>query len=96
VLQGFPYISLYAGTSLFNLWSTQDIFLARKIQGEGQSAGNFNQSCILLQELVLGSSETTREKFILNDDLFKFWLVEFVEGDGSFILNKNGYLEFKR
>ena len=67
-------------------------FLLGKIQREGQSAGNFDQSCTLSQELVLASSETTREKLILNDNLFKFWLIGFVEGDGSFILNKNGYL----
>nr|YP_010218789.1 hypothetical protein LK370_mgp034 [Morchella brunnea]UBU98596.1 hypothetical protein [Morchella brunnea] len=31
----------------------------------------------------LGSSETTREAFILKDNIFKFWLIGFVEGDGS-------------
>jgi len=42
-----------------------------------------------------GSSETTRE--ILNDfnDFFVYWFVGFTEGDGSFIVNKSGYLEFK-
>lgn len=70
-------------------------FLLGKIQREGQSAGNFKESCVSIQELSLASSETTRGKFILNDDIFKFWLVGFVEGDGSFILNPNGYLEFK-
>mgnify|MGYP002378500193 CR=1 FL=1 len=62
-----------------------------KIQDEGQSAGN----------LLKGSSETTRETYdytlddiSLNDE-FKLWLIGFTEGDGSFILNKNGSLEFK-
>ena len=26
---------------------------------------------------------------------FKYWFIGFTEGDGSFIINKNGYLEFK-
>jgi hypothetical protein len=55
-----------------------------KIQDEGQSAGNSNRS----------SSETTCEAFKLNDD-FKLWFIGFVEGDGSFIVNKDGYLEFR-
>lgn len=56
-----------------------------KIQDEGQSAGNFNKS----------SSETTREVFKLEDDKFKLWFIGFVEGDGSFIINKDRYLEFR-
>nr|YP_009763312.1 LAGLIDADG endonuclease [Metarhizium rileyi]QIS49090.1 LAGLIDADG endonuclease [Metarhizium rileyi] len=56
-----------------------------KIQDEGQSAGNFN----------ISSSETTREAFTLKDDAFKLWFIGFVEGDGSFIINKDGYLEFR-
>lgn len=56
-----------------------------KIQNEGQSAGNSNRS----------SSETTCEAFILKDDLFKLWFIGFVEGDGSFIINKDEYLEFR-
>jgi hypothetical protein len=39
-----------------------------------------------------GSSETTRE--ILEKD-FREWLIGFTEGNGSFIVNKMGYLEFK-
>lgn len=56
-----------------------------KIQDEGLSAGNS----------VRSSSETTREAFILKNDLFKLWFIGFVEGVGSFIINKDGYLEFK-
>jgi hypothetical protein len=56
-----------------------------KIQDEGQSAGHSNRS----------SSETTCEVFKLKDDKFKLWFIGFVEGDGSFIINKDGYLEFK-
>ncbi len=56
-----------------------------KIQDEGQSAGNLNKS----------SSETTCEVFKLKNDKFKLWFIGFVEGDGSFIINKDGYLEFR-
>ena len=57
-----------------------------KIQEEGQSAGNFI--------LDKGSPETIREA-IKTDNTFIEWFIGFAEGDGSFILNKNGYLEFK-
>lgn len=57
-----------------------------KIQEEGQSAGNFI--------LDKGSSETICEAIKI-DNTFKWWLIGFAEGDGSFILNKDGYLEFK-
>ena len=63
-------------------WSTVYLNYG-KIQEEGQSAGNF-----------LGSSETTREEINI-DEKFKWWFIGFSEGDGSFILNKDGYLEFK-
>ena len=69
-------------------------FLLGKIQEQGQSAGN----CITSQSTLtkdIGSSETTREAFILKDNVFKYWFIGFTEGDGSFIINKNGYLEFK-
>ena len=66
-------------------------FLLGKIQEEGQSAGNFVNS--KLEDK--GSSETTHEAFILKDNIFKYWLIGFTEGDGSFIVNKDGYLEFK-
>jgi len=56
-----------------------------KIQDEGQSAGNSIRS----------SSETTCEAFMLKESLFKLWFIGFVEGDGSFIINKDGYLEFR-
>lgn len=63
-------------------------FLLGKTQEQGQSAGNsINRD--------LGSSETTREAFLLKDNVFKNWFIGFVEGDGSFIINKDGYLEFK-
>lgn len=62
-------------------------FLLGKIQYEGQSAGNMASS--------RGSSETTREAYILKDNLFKSWFIGFSEGKGSFMINKNGNLEFK-
>lgn len=62
----------------------------------GQSAGNQTQpsSC------GVGSSETTcgtlRTFYSFNfNSHFKYWFIGFTEGDGSFIVNKNGYLEFK-
>lgn len=69
-------------------------FLLGKIQEQGQSAGNLTKhSCLEAQGW--GSSETTREAFILKDNLFKFWFIGFVEGKGSFIINKEGCLVFK-
>jgi hypothetical protein len=62
-------------------------FLLGKIQYEGQSAGNLG--------ITPGSSETTREAYILKDNLFKFWFIGFLEGKGYFLINKNGNLEFK-
>ena len=56
-----------------------------KIQDKGLSTGNFN----------IISSEATCEAFILKDDKFKLWFIGFVEGDGSFTLNKDGNFEFK-
>lgn len=81
------------------IWSTQELFLLGKIQMVGQSAGNQ----MLSNDNVLGSSETTRETLSNNDidnslnlnSNFKYWFIGFTEGDGSFIVNKNGYLEFK-
>ncbi len=60
-------------------------FLLGKIQEEGQFAGN-------LINTDKASSETTRDAFILKDFNFMFWFIGFVEGDGSFVINKNGYL----
>ena len=57
-----------------------------KIQEERQSAGNFISD--------KGSSETICEAIKI-DEKFKWWFIGFSEGDGSFISNKNGYLEFK-
>ena len=73
-------------------WSSIDIFNFGKIQAQGQFAGNL--LCEAIDSHNLGSSETKREALIL-DDKFKWWFIGFSEGDGSFILNKNGYLEFK-
>jgi hypothetical protein len=81
------------------IWSTQELILLGKIQMVGQSAGNQTS----LNNDGVGSSETTCETLSnnnidnslnLNSD-FKYWFIGFTEGDGSFIVNKNGYLEFK-
>jgi len=45
-------------------------FLLGKIQYEGQSAGNV--AAAPLVAISHGSSETTREAYILKDSLFKF------------------------
>ena len=71
---------------VMNSWSSVQLMSFGKIQEEGQSAGNIG--------LDYRSSETTREGIKL-DERFKWWFIGFTEGDGSFILNKNGYLEFK-
>ncbi len=76
------------GHPVINSWSTvctQSINFG-KIQEKGKYAGNF--------DLVKVCSETTCETIKL-DDKFKWWFIGFVEGDGSFIINKDGYLEFK-
>ena len=44
-------------------------FLLGKIQYEGQSAGNVAAAAAAISH---GSSETTREAYILKDSLFKF------------------------
>lgn len=62
-------------------------YLLGKIQYEGQPAGNM--------AFCHGSSETTREAYILKDNLFKSWFIGFLEGKGSFIIDKDGDLEFK-
>lgn len=61
--------------------------LLGKIQYEGQFAGNLGKN--------QGSSETAREAYILKDNLFKFLFIGFLEGKGSFRINKDGNLEFK-
>jgi hypothetical protein len=71
---------------VLNSWSSVYLNFG-KIQEKGKSAGNFTYLC-------KGSSETTRETIKLNDN-FRWWFIGFTEGDGSFILGKNGYLEFK-
>ena len=67
-------------------WSSVYVRDFGKIQEQGKSAGNLIK--------IEGSSETTREAINL-DNNFKWWFIGFTEGDGSFILNKDGYLEFK-
>jgi len=67
-------------------WSSVHLLNFGKIQEEGQSAGNLS--------IPKGSSETTCEAIKFNDK-FKWWFIGFSEGDGSFIVNKDGYLEFK-
>ena len=57
-----------------------------KIQNKRKFAGSCAKSTI--------SSETKRGIFTKNN-LFMLWFIGFTEGDGSFIVNKNGYLEFK-
>ena len=69
---------------VLNSWSSVYLNFG-KIQEEGKSAGNFEPK---------DSSETTRKTVYINEK-FKWWFIGFVEGDGSFILNKDGYLEFK-
>jgi hypothetical protein len=88
----------YMREHLKTVWSTQETFLLGKIQMVRQSAGNQTS----LANDGVGSSETTCEtlKTIINNSLnldttFKYWFIGFTEGDGSFIINKNGYLEFK-
>ncbi len=71
---------------VLNSWSSVYLLDFGKIQEEGQSAGNFVK--------YEGSSETTCEAINI-DNKFKWWFIGFTEGDGSFIINKNGYLEFK-
>jgi proton-conducting membrane transporter len=71
----------------------------------GKSAGNFmgyNNMIISENDFFQHKSslETRRETFnnIYNkplSDKFKYWFIGFTEGDGSFLLNKDKYLEFK-
>jgi Proton-conducting membrane transporter/LAGLIDADG endonuclease/NADH-Ubiquinone oxidoreductase (complex I), chain 5 N-terminus len=103
----FHYMREHPETS----WSTQGIrlnlrsshknensSLFGKIQEVGRSAGNQTS----FKNDGVGSSETTCETlktikdYSLNlNPRFKYWFIGFTEGDGSFIINKNGYLEFK-
>lgn len=62
-------------------------FLLGKIQYEGQPAGNM--------ALNHESLETARGAYILKDNLFKCWFIGFLEGKGSFIIDKDKNLEFK-
>lgn len=65
---------------VFKSESTVNLVNFGKISEEGQSAGT--------------SLETIRETIKI-EDRFKWWFIGFSEANGSFILNKNGYLEFK-
>lgn len=71
-------------------WSSFYYINFGKIQDEGQSAGN---------QLNLGSSETTCEATTNRNTKYNYkfiqWFIGFAEGDGTFIINKDGYLEFK-
>jgi hypothetical protein len=63
-----------------------------KILVDRQSAGNLQRS----YSSLIGSSETTRANININiNNEFISWFIGFTEGDGSFIVNKNNYLEFK-
>lgn len=84
----------YMREHLKTIWSTQEHILLGKIQMVRRSAGN--QTSLLNDEV--GSSETTRETLNIIDENslnfnsdFKHWFIGFTEGDGSFIINKNGY-----
>lgn len=68
------------------LKSTSYFVTIGKIFSIGQSAGNRPHGS--------GSPETTRETVGLND-IFKWWLIGFAEGDGYFGIDKKGYLIFK-
>lgn len=84
----------YMREHLKTIWSTQEHILLGKIQMVRRSAGN--QTSLLNDEV--GSSETTRETLNIIDENslnfnsdFKHWFIGFTEGNGSFIINKNGY-----
>ena len=99
--RAFLKLHYMRGHPVWSLGPLKSYFLLGKIQDQGQFAGNFmkykqvNQNDLLTFLPHLGSSETTREAFVLKDNFFKLWFAGFVEGDGSFIINKTGYLEFK-
>lgn len=83
------FLKLYCvrGYPVLSIGPLKSYFLLGKIQYQGQYAGNkiYNH----------GSSETTCKAYILKDNLFKFWFIGFLEGKGSFIIDKDGNLEFK-
>lgn len=62
----------------------------------GQSAGNLQKGA---SETICGTLDKySDQKYVLNksaDKNFIEWFRGFTEGDGSFIINRNGYLEFK-
>jgi len=73
------------------IWSTQKFFLFGKFQMVGKSAGNQTLS----KDNGVDSSETKRETSNIIDlntlNSLKHWFIGFTEGDGSFIINKDGY-----
>lgn len=91
----------YMREHLILSWSTQVLF--GKIQDKGQSARNFmgQNKWELSKFKHKGSSETIREinnnnvYLIKLDEKFKYWFIGFTEGDGSFSVFKDKYLEFK-
>jgi len=78
------------------IWSIRKLLLFGKIQIKGQFAENQTFS----NDNGVGFLETKRETLNIIDSnsldsTFKYWFIGFTEGDGTFIINKNGYLEFK-
>lgn len=86
------YVQEYPVLSIGPLKS---FFLLGKIQYKGQPAGNMVAAAASPPPPNRGSSETTREAYILKDNLFKYWFIGFLEGKGSFIIDKDKKLEFK-
>jgi len=74
-----------------------------KIQYEGQSAGDSIRSSsettceafMLKETLRAGRARVHARHPARGESWFKLWFIGFVEGDGSFIINKDGYLEFR-
>jgi LAGLIDADG DNA endonuclease family protein/proton-conducting membrane transporter len=98
----------YMREHLKTIWSTQETFLLGKIQMVRQSAGNQTSlnndgvgssetTCETLKTIKVPGPDWTGDQgrdYSL-DLTFKYWFIGFAEGDGSFIINKTGYLEFK-
>ena len=86
-LRAFLKIHYVREHPVLSVGPLKSYFLLGKIQYKGQSAGNMVSGH--------GSLETTRESYILNDNLFKDWFIGFLEGKGSFIVDKDQNLKFK-
>ena len=65
-----------------------------KIYFSNNIDNNLNNTKNIKKNIEVGSSETVREKYNFNKKFIE-WFIGFTEGDGSFIINSNGYLEFK-